>query len=185
MTYHIAWFNEAPVRPQAEGGLTSDNDTVCRRCLVPARALERFGIECSVFGNLEDADPAEVTIQLQKLQAEIVVIGKFALSSSLAMARAAKHLGCYVVADIDADSVASSDFPRLAELADHLVAASLDVARAVQKRTGHTPSVIPDCDEDDDGAQSPLEIAKLWLDDFRRLHLKPPACANTNEPLRH
>lgn len=184
MLYHIAWFNEAPVEPRLDGGLTSDSETVCRRCLLPARALEQLGLECSVFGNLADADPTQVNIHLQKLQCEIVVIGEFDASSAIPLARAAKHLGCYVIADIDKKSVASKDLVKLAEIVDHIVASSRDVATIIGQLTGHIASIIPDCEERSTGAHSPMAIARLWLDDFKRLRLKPPVCANTNEPVR-
>ena len=76
MLRHIAWFNEAPVAPDAKGELASPDEAVRRRCLAPARALEDMGIACSVFGNLHDADPVHVSQHLQKLNADIVVIGE-------------------------------------------------------------------------------------------------------------
>src|ERR1700722_20569561 len=99
MLRHIAWFNEASVAPDPSGELTSENLGVCRRCLAPARAIEKLGVVCSVFGNLHDADPVHVSKHLQKLNADIVVIGRISGPSLLKLARAAKHLGCYVVID--------------------------------------------------------------------------------------
>ena len=77
MPRHIAWFNEAPIEPDPKGGLRSTDERVRRRCLEPACALEDLGIDCSVFGNLHDADPSEVSKLLQKLKTDIVVIGCF------------------------------------------------------------------------------------------------------------
>ena len=185
MLRHIAWFNEASVEPRPEGGLTSDDPVVCRRCLAPARAIENLGVECSVFGNLQDADPAEVSRHLQRLHTDIVVIGKFAESSWLPLARAAKHLGCYVVADLDADDVKSPDLVKLAEIVDRLTTTSEETAAAIYAATGHPALVIPECDEQSNGPHSPLAVARLWVDEFRKLKKKPPACANTNEPILH
>src|SRR5579862_6052037 len=99
MLRHVAWFNQALVEPAPEGGLRSPDPSVRRRCLVPARELEELGVECSVFGNLDDADPAQVSRHLQKLETDIVVIGKIAEPTRVALARAAKHMGCYIIAD--------------------------------------------------------------------------------------
>jgi hypothetical protein len=178
MLSHIAWFNEAPVQPVPEGGLISADPRVCRRCLAPAREIEELGVECSVFGNLHDADPAHVSKHLQKLKADIVVIGKISGPSLLKLARAAKHLGCYVVADIGDDTAI---LPDLAALADQIVAATDEAADALELE-GLSALVIPDCDEKADSRRSPDAIARLWLDCFRKLKMKPPACANTNEP---
>ena len=180
MLCHIAWFNEAPVEPAPEGGLKSDDVRVQRRCLAPARALEELGVECSVFGNLHDADPMHVSKHLQKLQTDIVVIGKISGPSLFKLARTAKQLGCYVVADFDGEDSVPLEFEKLADIADQVVAAT-DTAAAALEREGIASVVIPDCA--DDSEASAAEVAREWLECFRHLKMKPPACANTNEPL--
>ena len=182
MLRHIAWFNETPIEPDASGALTSDDARACRRCLAPARELEKLGIECSVFGNLQGADPAHVAKHLQKLETDIVVIGRMTGPSLLALARTAKHLGCYVIADLGDESDLSPEQKKLAALADQTVAATPAVADDLRQE-GLPVIVIPDCDENSSGAQSPGAIALLWLDGFKKLKMKPPACANTNVPL--
>src|SRR5580698_5344540 len=124
MLRHIAWFNEAPVAPLPEGGLTSEDDSVRRRCLVPARAIEKLGVGCSVFGNLQDADPVHVSRHLQKLNADIVVIGEISGPSRLKLARAAKHLGCYVVADFTDEEKDNTALTQLLQVADQIVAST-------------------------------------------------------------
>jgi hypothetical protein len=181
MLRHIAWFNEAPVEPDAAGALISSDARVCRRCLVPARELESLGIECSVFGNLKGAEPAHVARHLQKLDTDIVVIGRMTGPSLLALARTAKHLGCYVIADFAGETKLSSDQRKLAELADQIVAASAEEAEDLQS-DGQTVLVIPDCDEDG-GSGTSHAVALQWLDGFKKLKMKPPACANTNEKM--
>src|ERR1700722_15510381 len=131
MLRHIAWFNEAPIEP-LESGLISADATVVRRCLAPAREMEKLGVECSVFGNLHDADPAHVSKHLQKLQSDIVVIGKITGPALLRLARAAKHLGCYVVADFGDHDEVSADFMPLAKLADQIVSATTKGVEALE-----------------------------------------------------
>jgi hypothetical protein len=183
MLRHIAWFNEAPVEPARDGSLTSTDATMCRRCLAPARELEKLGVECSVFGNMHDADPAHVSKHLQKLNCDIVVIGKISGPSLIKLARAAKHLGCYVVADFGNETEISADLVKLGEIADQIVAATPEVAAFVLEKTGASVLVIPDCDEKAKGKNAPDAIAHLWLDSLKKLKLKPPACANTNMPV--
>ena len=181
MLRHIAWFNEAPVAPCPEGGLISSDERVQRRCLEPARAIERLGVGCSVFGNLHDADPVHVSRHLQKLNADIVVIGKIEGRERLRLARAAKHLGCYVVADFSAEEKDAEALHQLMQVVDHAVAATPALAAQIEKDTGAMALVIPDC-EDKNKNVSPEAIAKLWMDCFMRLKMKPSAGANTNEP---
>ncbi|MDX2028685.1 MAG: hypothetical protein SFW62_08620 [Alphaproteobacteria bacterium] len=182
MLRHIAWFNKAPIEPCPEGGLTSPDPVVQRRYLIPARKLEELGVECSVFGNLQDADPVQVSQHLQKLETDIVVVGDISGSSRLELARAAKHLGCYVIADFGHASGVTSDFVQLAEMADQVVAATPEAAALALKETGSPTAVIPDCSEGGNGATSAAAVAQLWLDCFKKLKLKPPASANTNLP---
>ncbi len=182
MLRHIAWFNEAPVEPVSEGGLTSIDARVCHRCLPPAREMEKLGVECSVFGNLHDADPAHVSKHLQKLRTDIVVIGKISGPALLKMARAAKHLGCYVVADFGNQMPMSDEFVPLAKLADQIVASTPEAVFALDL-AGFSSFLVPDCDGQNDGTFSPAAVALIWLDCFRKLKMHPPACANTNEPL--
>ena len=133
-----------------------------------------------MFGNLHNADPIHVAKHLQKLQTDIVVIGRVTEPSLLKLARAAKHLGCYVVADFgDADTM-SFEFEQLAAFADQIVA-STDEAADVLHEEGLLAFVIPDCNGDD--VASPDAVAHIWLDCFRQMKMKPPACANTNEPV--
>ncbi len=180
MLRHIAWFNEAPVAPCPEGGLISSNEGVCRRCLAPARAIELLGVGCSVFGNLHDADPVHVSQHLQKLNADIVVIGAISGRERLRLARAAKHLGCYVVADFSGEEKNTEALTQLMQIADQAVAATAALASSIEKQTGVTALVIPDCEEGSTGSHSPEAVAELWIDCFKRLKLKPPAGANTN-----
>lgn len=182
MLRHIAWFNEAPVEPHPKGGLTSPDSAVRRRCLTPARELETLGVECSVFGNLNDADPMQVTRHLQKLETDIVVIGKISEPSRLKLARAAKHIGCYVIADFSHEDEISPDLIKLAEIADQIVAGTTLIAVMAQKEAGLHVLVIPDCDENH-GEPSANTVAHLWLECFKQLKLKPPASANTNTPI--
>jgi len=182
MLRHIAWFNEAPVAPRPEGGLTSDDVTVRRRCLAPAQAIEPLGVGCSVFGNLQDADPVHVSRHLQKLNADIVVIGDISDPSRLRLARAAKHLGCYVVADFSEDEEDEESLAQLMQVVDQVVTASAELAKAIEKKTGNVAIVIPDCEENSSGKNSPDAIAHMWLDCFKHIKLKPPAGANTNVP---
>jgi hypothetical protein len=181
MLRHIAWFSEAPVEPSAEGDLTCTDDRVARRCLVPAREIEKLGVECSVFGNLRDADPVHVSKHLQKLNADIVVIGKITGNSLLKLARAAKHLGCYVVIDCGDYTDIVTMAAGIVEVADRFVAATPAIVELVSKQTGTPALFIPDCDDKSVGKNSPAAIAKLWIQCFKKLKLKPPACANTNE----
>jgi hypothetical protein len=182
MLRHIAWFNEAPVAPCPEGGLTSTDKNVGRRCLAPARAIERLGVGCSVFGNLHDADPVHVSQHLQKLNADIVVIGAIEGRERLRLARAAKHLGCYVVADFSGEEKDEDALHQLMQVADQAVAATPELAKVIEKKIGIAAIVIPDCEEKSKGAHSPDAIAQLWVECFKRLKLKPSAGANTNVP---
>jgi hypothetical protein len=182
MPRHIAWFNEALVEPLPEGGLTSPDPSVHRRCLTPARELENLGLECSVFGNLLDADPVQVSRHLQKLETDIVVIGKISEPLRIKLAKAAKHLGCFVVADFGHETNVSPDLVKLAEVADQIVAATPSCAAAATEKTGQRTLVIPDVDQAA-GQSSADEVALLWLDCFKKLKLKPPASANTNTPV--
>jgi hypothetical protein len=181
MPRHVAWFNGAAVEPSPTDGLVSADQTVSRRCLVPARALEELGLPCSVFGNLCDADPAHVSKHLQKLNTDFVVIGRIEGASLLKLARAAKHLGCYVIADFGDGSGLSEDAVKLATMADRVVVSEDTVAKSIHKRTGIKALVIPDYDERG-SANSAVAIAKMWLDCFKQLQKAPPACANTNVP---
>jgi hypothetical protein len=177
MLRHIAWFNEALIEPDPAGGLRSPDERVRRRCLLPAAVLEARGVACSVFGNLHDADPAEISKLLQKLGSEIVVIGAFADPSLLRLARAAKHLGCYIVADFADQAAIGPDFEKLAVLADGIVAGT-EAALKILEAGGLSATVIPDADAND-----PADIvADAWQDCFNALKLNPPACANTNTP---
>jgi len=181
MPRHVAWFNGAAIEPSPAEGLISTDMVVCRRCLEPARELEKQGVACSVFGNLTDADPAHVGKHLQKLNTDIVVIGRIDGPSLLKLARAAKHLGCYVVADF-ADGIAlSPDALRLAEMADRVVVGSAAAAKEVKQQTGTKALIIPDWDEKNK-ERSATAIAKIWLTCFKELQQMPPACANTNVP---
>lgn len=181
MLHHIAWFNEALVEPRPEGGLTSAHPGVCRRCLLPARELEELGVDCSVFGNMHNPDPVHVIQHLQKLNVDVVVIGELAAPSLLQLARAAKHLGCYVVADFGHGNRTEKDAIELMKIADQAVAACASAAQDVFKQTGAEALVIPDCDESS-ADLSPKAIAPLWLSCFKQLKMKPPASANTNLP---
>lgn len=177
MLRHIAWFNEASVEPSPDGsGLVSADQNVCSRCLIPARELEKLGVECSVFGNLSDADPAHVSQHLQKLNTDIVIIGKMSGPSLVKLARAAKQLGCYVIADFG-EGKTSPENGKLAEIADQMVVTSNDAAAKILKETGSRAFVISDCDE-----KSANDVAHAWLECFKQLKVKPPACANTNTP---
>jgi hypothetical protein len=182
MLRHIAWFNEAPVEPEASGALTSSDARVRRRCLIPARELENLGIECSVFGNLKGAEPAHVAKHLQKLETDIVVIGQMTGPSLLTLARTAKHLGCYVIADFAGENALSPEQRKLAEIADQIVVANSEEADDL-KAEGLSSLVIPDCDEQGGAQQAPGGGVLQWLDSFKKLKMKPPACANTNEKL--
>src|SRR5277367_3333520 len=151
MLRHIAWFNEAEVAPDAKGALTSDDDGVRRRCLEPARAIEKLGVGCSVFGHLHDADPVHVSRHLQKLNADIVVIGDISGPSRLRLARAAKHLGCYVVADFHGEEQDEAALAQLMQVVDQAVASTPKLATALEKQSGIAAIVIPDCEEKDGG----------------------------------
>ncbi len=169
MLRHIAWFNEAPIEPKPEGGLHSEDVRVCRRCLEPAAALEDRGVDCSVFGNLQDADPVEVSTLLQKLSTDIVVIGVPTDPSLLKLAKAAKHLGCYIVADFADQTSLTAEFEKLAGYADRIIAATPE-AKAFLHAQNIECVVVADTDTD------------AWLACFKNLKMKPPACANTNTP---
>jgi hypothetical protein len=182
MLRHIAWFNEAPVAPLPEGGLTSTQADVCRRCLAPAREIELLGVGCSVFGNLHDADPVHVGQHLQKLNADIVVIGRISSPLRLRLARTAKHLGCYVVVDIDDKGNKTEDLCQLLQVADKAVVATAEMAARLLEEAGAVAYIVPDCEEHSTGRASPVAVAKLWLDCFRQMKLKPPSGANSNMP---
>ncbi len=175
MLRHVAWLNEALVEPCPEGGLTSSDASVLRRCLLPARELEDLGIECSVFGNLDEADPAQVGKHLKKLETDIVVIGKISEPTRLALAKSAKNLGCYIIADLSHETALSPDVLKLAEIADQIVVSTDAGAALIRKENGSTVLIIPDCTEDAVGA-----VAHLWLDCFKQLKLKLPTSANSN-----
>ena len=152
-----------------------------RRCLAPARELEKLGVECSVFGHMHDADPNHVGKHLQKLEADIVVIGKMTGPSLLKLARTAKHLGCYVMADFGDEGDLTPDLEKLAEIADQVVASTQSTADVLATE-GLKVLAIPDCDEKG-GNNAAGAVALVWLESFRKLKMHPPACANTNEPL--
>jgi len=179
---HIAWFNEALIEPAPGGELTSPDATVRQRCLAPAREIEKAGIGCSVFGHLKNADPVEVSNHLQKLRSDIVVIGTMSCPNTLNLARAAKHLGCYVVVDAGRDSPHIKDKAKLWELTDQIVASDANHAAQLMEQTGMVVVVIPDSDENAGGDFSPHVIAQKWLAVFKNLHTKPPLCANSNIP---
>ena len=183
MLHHIAWFSGALVTPHPTEGLTSPDPVVESRCLIPARTLEKHGLACSIFGNLEDADPTQVSSHLQKLGADVVIIGKVSPTTFVKLARAAKHLGCYVIADF-ADDTALPPLKELVGIIDLMVAASEDLARHVIGLCGIQTALIPDCNmgEGADSMQSPDVVARLWQECFKVLKQRPPACANTNEP---
>ena len=181
MPRHIAWFNEAPVEPDPLGGLRSPDARVRRRCLLPARELERLGILCSVFGNLRDADPKAVCDKLKKLEVDLIVVGQITDPSLITLAKAARRIGCDIVLDCDFDDQIAPDFAALTILADHLVAATPHTALLLAK-ANLAATVIPDCDECGD-EHAPGAIASLWLNCFRALGMHLPAVANTNVPL--
>jgi hypothetical protein len=181
MLRHIAWFNEASVEPLPEGGLTSKEAAVRCRCLAPAREIEQLGVECSVFGNMHDADPVHVSQHLQKLNTDIVIIGHIGEPLRLKLARAAKHLGCYVIADFGHGPI-EKDMAALIGIADQVVVATQAVAAALLAQTGNRALVIPDCKEGTAGEYSPAAIARQWFECFKQLKLKPPASANSNTP---
>lgn len=180
---HIAWFSEAPIEPCSEGSLTSQDICVRQRCLAPAREIEQLGIGCSVFGGLKKADPTDVSIHLQKLNSDIVVIGKMTCGNLLKLARAAKHLGCYVVADMGHAVKLTPDALKLSEISDQIVAATPETAASLLEQTGHTIVIIPDSDEKAGSANSSQATALRWLEVFRKLEMKPPLCANSNVPI--
>ncbi|MFY9287757.1 MAG: hypothetical protein WAO98_04575 [Alphaproteobacteria bacterium] len=182
MLRHIAWFTEAPIAPTNDGSLASENAEASSRCLIPARELEKLGVHCSVFGNLSDADPTHVSKHLQKLNSDIVVISPFSGPSMLKLARAAKHLGCYVVADFGHENTLLDDHLKLADIADQCVAATSSAAKAVMAKCAVPTLVLPDCDERSTGKSAPDLIARMWMDIFNKLKLRPPACANSNIP---
>jgi hypothetical protein len=182
MLRHIAWFNEAAVAPDASGALTSADAGMRRRCLAPAREIEKLGVGCSVFGNLHDADPVHVSRHLQKLNADIVVIGDITGPSRLRLARAAKHLGCYVVADFSGEEHDAAALTQLMQVVDQAVAATAKLAAALKQEFGVVAIVIHDCEEKNESKYSPEAVALLWLDCFKNLKLKPSAGANTNMP---
>jgi hypothetical protein len=180
MLRHIAWFNEASIEPNPKGGLRSADDRVRRRCLEPACALEDKGVACSVFGNLQDADPAEVSKLLQKLNTDIVVIGSCSETSLFKLARSAKHLGCYIVADFGDQTTPPKDFEKLTEIADQIIVATQNSSEFLRS-TNHNCVIIPDVDAEH-GAEP---VAEAWLECFKTMKLKPPLCANTNTPPDH
>jgi hypothetical protein len=182
MLRHIAWFNEATVVPDEAGALTSEDACVRRRCLAPARAIEEMGVGCSVFGHLHDADPVQVSRHLQKINADIVVIGNITGVSRLRLARAAKHLGCYVVADFIVEEHDKTVLSQLMQVVDQAVAANTALADVLINQSGIKAVVIADCDEKPEGKHLPHEIAKEWIDCFKQLKLKPSVGANTNVP---
>lgn len=178
MLRHVAWLNKALVEPGVEGGLRSDDPRVVRRCLAPARRLEELGIECSVFGHMHNADPVLVCQHLQSLETDIVVMGGLDSDSRVQLARAAKHLGCYVVVDLE-DGMDASEIGQLLDIVDQLVAGSEASVLRFEKM-GMPVLFIPDCDEQD--ALSSQNTVEQWLECFRQLKMKPPACANANTP---
>lgn len=172
MLRHIAWFNEASIEPDPKGGLRSADERVRRRCLEPASALEDRGVCCSVFGNLHDASPADVGQMLQKLETDVVVIGAFTEPTLLKLAKTAKHLGCYIVADFADQTTMSADFEKLGAFADLIVAATPEAIKTIET-ANLVATLVPDDSSD------------AWLDCFKALKMKPPACANSNIPPDH
>lgn len=179
---HIAWFNEAAIEPSPQGDLISGDPAVFHRCILPAREIEKLGIGCSVFGSLKEADPLDVSNHLQKLSSDIVVIGKMTCSNLLKLARAAKHLGCYVVADFDQSRVLTPNCIKLCELSDQIIAATPEIAAVLSEQTKMPVLVIPDGDEKPGSPNSINVTALRWLDVFKHLEAKPPLCANSNIP---
>ena len=176
MLRHIAWFSEATIEPDPAGGLRSEDPRVTRRSLLPAAALEKTGIACSVFGNLPDADPNEIGKLLQKLNTDVVVVGPFTDPTLVKLARAAKHFGCYIVADFADQTDVTSDFEKLAVMADCVVAGTPE-AVALLKSLNIEAELIGDADKGD--------VTDAWLDCMKKLKAKPPLCANTNTPPEH
>lgn len=177
MLRHVAWFAGAPVAPNGKDGLISPDADVRQRCLLPARELETIGIACSVFGNLEEADPVHVSNHLQKLNADFVVLGKMTHTSLLKLARAAKHLGCYVVADYAASAQFATCLDELLGITDLIVVATPQQAETLKMSCGINPLVIEDSLDD------PARCARQWFQCFSKLKEKPPLCANTNKPV--
>lgn len=179
---HIAWFSEASIEPNPEGNLISKDALVAERCLAPAREIEKLGIGCSVFGGLKKADPIDVSNELQRLSSDIVVVGKMTSANLLKLARAAKHLGCYVVVDLGHDTTLSPDAIKLSEIADQIIAATPEVAASLLKQTPMPILVIADCEDRAGSPNSSSVTALRWLEVFRKLETKPPLCANSNMP---
>jgi hypothetical protein len=175
---HIAWFIEEHIEPCTEGSLTSKDTDVRYRCLAPAREIEKLGIGCSVFGGLKKADPVDVSTELQRLSSDIVVISKMTCANLLKLARAAKHLGCYVVADLGHDAKMTPDAVKLSEIADQIIAATPEVAASLLEQTGLPILIIPDS-----GDKNGSAVALKWLETFKKLESKPPLCANSNMPV--
>jgi hypothetical protein len=177
MLRHLAWFNESSVTPDASGQLTSPDEQVQRRCLIPARELEALGIACSVFGNLHDADPAHVARHLQKLQTDIVIVSNIQGTNLFNQARMAKHLGCYVVADFGAQDIDEAVLSKYSTIADCLITANQKTADQIDDHHVHV-IVIPDCENN---AMSEA-IVEQWLTCFKAIKAQPPLCANSNQP---
>lgn len=177
MLQHIAWFNDAPVELDAQGRLTSTDTTVRRRCLVPARAMETRGLESLVFGNLHDADPAEVGNHLHKLGIQIVIVTASQETSLLNLARTAKHLGCYVIVDLGEATYLPEEIRKLIQLADHVVVAAVQSVEKLHD-FGVETSVVPDWEE----GSSLSTTADLWLDVLAKVRARTPLCANNNQP---
>ena len=150
MLRHIAWFSGASISPDASGMLTSPDDVVNNRVLAPAHDIEKLGLACSVFGNLEHADAVDVTNHLQKLGVDIVILGKMSPTCLTRLARAAKHLGCYVICDFGAGTRHPS--ARLKASLVWLIWPShrrRNWRRKLFKTTNITSAVISDIEEED------------------------------------
>ena len=129
-----------PSRPIRKEVLPPPTSACAAAVLFLRGRLSCSGVGCSVgFGNLHDADPVHVSRHLQKLNADIVVIGQISGRERIMLARAAKHLGCYVIADIYSEEKDAEALHQLMQVADYAVAATNELARAIEKEAGTVP----------------------------------------------
>ena len=197
MTRHVAWLIGAPIERHPIDGLTSKLASARYRCLIPACELRNLNVRCSIFSNLYRADPILVGRKLQQLDVDIVVVGKLLGPSLLETARIARSQGRYLIADFTDDFFRhprlGSLHRELAQLADKMVASTLQMAEAIEQNTQRASVVVLDPYEGPKGepkfAPRRERLELLWFGNainFRTLGPVLPQLAALSErqPLR-
>jgi hypothetical protein len=197
MTRHVAWLIGAPIERHPIDGLTSKLASARYRCLIPARELRNLNVRCSIFSDLDRADPILVGRKLQQIDVDVVVVGKLLGFSLLETARIARSQGRYLIADFSDDFFRhprlGSLYRELAQLADKMVASTPQMAEAIEQNIQRASVVVLDPYEGPKGepkfAPCRERLELLWFGNatnFRTLGPVLPQLAALSEqqPLR-